>query len=150
MIHHWKAPDLQNINSEYHHESACCWVSGAANNISERRCDRRERAREWAKRTSERGYCGLISVAQAMARVTGIIRNILYYLCTLFLKSSGIWYSSFHYAKVVNLKSRLEFLAFNWENHDTHPWKLIYLSQFFGIKVSFFESIHWTSSFWTS
>ena len=49
-----------------------------SNNIGERLTGRklvRER-----QRTSERGYCRIISVAQAIARVTGIIRNILYYL----------------------------------------------------------------------
>ena len=40
-----------------------------------------ERAGEWAKRMSERGYCRIIPVARAIARVTGIIRNILNYYC---------------------------------------------------------------------
>ena len=77
MIHHWKALDLEMRDSENHHESACCWVSGAANNISERR-GIPSRCVSW-KRTSERRYCRIILVARAIARVTGIIRNILYY-----------------------------------------------------------------------
>ena len=46
---------------------------------SERRYEWNERAGEWAKHTSERGYCGIISVSRAIARVTGIIHKILYY-----------------------------------------------------------------------
>ena len=79
MIHHWKAIDMAITDSEYHHESTCCWVSGAANTIGERQCQRRERAGEWAKRSNERGYCRIISVARTIARVTGSIRKILYY-----------------------------------------------------------------------
>ena len=41
MIKQGKALDLEITESEYHHESACCLVSGADNNISERRCERR-------------------------------------------------------------------------------------------------------------
>ena len=37
MIHHWKAIDFEITDFEYHHESACCRVSGAASNIGERR-----------------------------------------------------------------------------------------------------------------
>ena len=46
------------------------------NNISERLTGRKPVRNEV---TSERGYCRIISVARAIARVTGIIRNILYY-----------------------------------------------------------------------
>ena len=42
-------------------------------------CEWKERAGEWAKGTSERGYCRIISVAGAIPRLTGIIRTILYY-----------------------------------------------------------------------
>ena len=42
-------------------------VSGAANIIGERRCEWSERAVEWAKRMSERGYCRIILVARTIA-----------------------------------------------------------------------------------
>ena len=79
MIHRWKAIDLEIIDSEHHHESACCWISGAANNISDRRCELKERAGEWARPLSKRGYCRILSVARAITRFTGIIRIMLYY-----------------------------------------------------------------------
>ena len=47
-----------------------------SNNISERLTGRKPVRNEV---TSERGYCRIISVARAIARGTGIIRNILYY-----------------------------------------------------------------------
>ena len=50
--------------------------ASSSSNISERLTGRKPVRNEV---TSERGYCRIILVARAIARVTGIIRKILYY-----------------------------------------------------------------------
>ena len=65
------------------------WVSGPVNIVSER-WGMPSRWVSW-KRTSERGYCRIILVARAIARVTAINCNILYYYRDSILFESAIW-----------------------------------------------------------
>ena len=67
-------------------ESACCWVSGAANNISERWMSEANETLSERKWTSEHGFCPIISEARAISRDTGIVRSILYYSYQILLR----------------------------------------------------------------
>ena len=62
---------------------------GGAEQFYKREADWKE-AGESAKGTSERGYCRIILVARAIVRVTGIIRNVLYYYCSVLSVQSVI------------------------------------------------------------
>ena len=90
----WVSLLLSKWRSQYYNRETMWWrvrrrsSIELSNKTSDRWCEWNDWAGKWAKRTSERGYCRIISVARAIASVTGIIRNILYFLHLLPISSN--------------------------------------------------------------